>query len=266
MNIKELIESGSLELYVMGSLPPEETKEIDELRLAHKELNEEILKIEDAMIAYADTHAVKPKEELKEKIAGKLNFSVNLDLDQERVSSILIQMPGIYRFAAAASVALILTFAVTTFYYASKYHDASSQLVAMQSEKTQLANQVKFVTTESERIKGELAIASDPTKKMVALKGVNIAPNANAVVYWDKESGKTYLKIGAMPQITSDQQFQLWAMVKGKPVDLGVINKDGSTFIEMKDVQNAEAFAITLEPLGGKPVPDMDKLCVIGNV
>ena len=265
MNIKELIESGSLELYVMGSLSSEEMKEIDGLRIAHEELNEEILKIEDTMIAYADSHSVKPKGELKEKIAGKLNFAVSLDLDQERVSSILIQMPGIYRFAAAASVALIVTFAATTFYYANQYHNVNNQLVALQSERTQLANQVKFVTTESDRIKGELAIAANPENKKIALSGLPISPTSKAVIYWDKEKGNTYLNTSLLPSIADNEQFQLWAIVDGKPVDLGVITK-GLAFMEMKNVQNATAFAITLEPLGGKPAPTMDKMYVMGAV
>ena len=265
MKINEIIESGSLELYVMGALSPEETREIDKLRTEHVELNDEILKIEDAMIEYANTHAVKPKEELKGKIADKLNFSVKLDMEQEMVSSILIQMPGIYRFAAAASIALIVTFAATTFYYASKFHDANNQLAALQSEKTQLANQVNFVVKESEKIKSELAVADNPANKKIALKGTAFSPASNAVIYWDKEKGSTYLNTALLPSVPESEQYQLWAIVDGKPVDLGVVTK-GMAFMEMKHVQNASAFAITLEPLGGKPSPTMDKMYVMGAV
>ena len=265
MDIKELIESGSLELYVMGALPADETREIDALRKQHRELNDEILRIEDAMIAYADSHAVKPNHDLKEKIAEKLSFSVGLDLEEEKVSSVVIQMPGIYRYAAAAAVLLIIGLSGTTFYFYSKYSETSSQLLALQSNQTQLANQVKFIETKADKLKNELAVATNPENKRIALAGLKISPASKAVIYWDKETGNTYLNSELLPPVATNEQYQLWAIVDGKPVDLGVVNKE-TAFNQMKQVQNASAFAITLEPLGGRPSPTMEKMYVMGAV
>jgi anti-sigma-K factor RskA len=249
----------------MGALTAEEAKEIDALRKTHPELNAEIARIEDAMIAYADTHAIKPKEELKQKIADKLTFSVNLDMEGEMVDSISIHMPGIYRYAAAAAIALLLVFGIGTFYYAHQYNETSTQLAQLQKEKTQLAEQVKYITGESEKIKGELAIASNPESKKIPLQGTKVSPAAKAVVYWDKATGTAYVNSANLPATPTDKQYQLWAIVDGKPVDLGVISKD-STFNAMKQVSNATAFAITLEPLGGKPSPTMEAMYVMGGV
>jgi anti-sigma-K factor RskA len=267
VDIKELIESGSLELYVMGALPAAEATEIDALRKVHPEVNDEINRIEDTMINYANSHAIKPTPELKEKIAKKLNFSINLDLDQERVDSISIQMPGIYRFAAAAAIALIVVFGGTAGYFFEKFHNAETQLAALQNEKTQLADQVKLLSGQSDKLKTELAVASNPQSQKVLLNGLPISPGSKAIIYWDKNSGNTWLKPVDMPAIAANEQFQLWAIVNGKPVDLGVIAKDtDSTFFQMKQVENATAFAITLEPLGGKPTPTLDKMYVMGTV
>jgi anti-sigma-K factor RskA len=265
VEIKELIESGSLELYVMGSLPPDEMLEIDELRKTHPELNEEISRIEETMIAYADSHAVKPKDDLKEKIAGKLNFAVSLDLNEERVDSILIQMPGIYRYAAAAAVLLILFLGGTTFYYAHKYNETSNQLAALQSEKNQMAQEVKFVVSKSAKLQEELAVTSDPNNEKIALSGLPISPNSKAVVYWNNETGNTYINSSLLPQIAANEQFQLWAIVDGKPVDLGTIDKQ-LTFLQMKLVKNATLFAITLEPLGGSKAPTLERMYAAGKV
>ena len=111
----------------MGALTPEEMKEMDGLRQTYPELNDEIRRIEDAMIAYADSHAIKPKEELKQKIADKLQFSVKLDMESEMVDFISIQMPGIYRYAAAAAIALIVVFGGSTFYYAHQYNETNDR-------------------------------------------------------------------------------------------------------------------------------------------
>ncbi|WP_350340234.1 anti-sigma factor [Paraflavitalea speifideaquila] len=42
------------------------------------------------------------------------------------------------------------------------------------------------------------------------------------------------------------RQYQLWALVDGKPVDAGMLdNCDG--LCQLKNIQQAQAFAITLE-------------------
>lgn len=248
----------------MGSLPPDEQREIDELRQNHSELNEEILRIEDAMIAYADSHAIKPKAALKNQIAKKLNFAVTLDLDNERIDTILIQMPGIYKLAAAAAIALIIALTGTTIHFSSKYNAANKQALTLQAEKDQLSEQVKTVGLETEKIKSQLVATSDPGNQTISLKGLPIAPQAKAIVYWNKESGAVYLNSSFLPAVAANEQFQLWAIVDGKPVDAGVIDKS-STFAQMKTIKNASAFAITLEALGGKPSPSLDKMYVKGN-
>jgi hypothetical protein len=40
----------------------------------------------------------------------------------------------------------------------------------------------------------------------------------------------------------------------------------GGDFSAMKQVQNATAFAITLEPRGGSPSPTMDQMYVMGSI
>ena len=95
-------------------------------------------------------------------------------------------------------------------------------------------------------------MALNPENKKIALLGTKASPNSKAVIYWNKESGDTYVNTAALPAAPDNQQYQLWAMVDNKPVSLGVISKD-STFNSMQQVKNATAFAITLEHIGGKP-------------
>jgi len=71
-----------------------------------------------------------------------------------------------------------------------------------------------------------------------------------------------------MPKNDKDHQYQLWALVGGKPVDLGVFDKTSSDSVEMKEMKSlalAQAFAVTLEPRGGSVNPTMDQMMVIGT-
>ncbi len=265
MDAKQLIESGALELYVMGSLPAEEMKQIDELRKQSKEVNLEIYRIENALEEFAFAQARPPRPELKEEIAKRIGFGVELDLDMENVKSIIIHLKPVMRFAAAAGVALIFVFGGTAAYFYSKFNTANTELAMLRQEQTVLAQQTKYVQSENQAIKQQLAVVANPNNQQIVLKGLPISPNANAVIYWNKNTGSTYINCSGLPQVAENEQFQLWAIVDGKPVDMGVLSKDCS-IAEMKNVQNAVAFAITLEPLGGKPSPTMEKMYVIGNV
>ncbi|HLP21296.1 MAG TPA: anti-sigma factor [Chitinophagales bacterium] len=265
MDAKQLIESGSLELYVMGSLPAEEMKQIDELRKHNKEVNLEIFRIENALEEFAFAQARKPKPELKEEIAKRIGLGLELDLETEDVKSIIVHLRPVLRFAAAAGVALVVIFAATTGYFYSQYNSANNELASLRQQQSVLAQQTKFVTEENQNIKNQLAVVSNPANQQVVLKGLPISPEAKAVVYWNKTTGSAYINCAGMPEVAENEQFQLWAIVDGKPVDLGVLDKNCS-ISHMKDVTGAVAFAITLEPLGGKPTPTMEKMYVMGAV
>ena len=72
----------------------------------------------------------------------------------------------------------------------------------------------------------------------------------------------------AMPLNDADHQYQLWALVNGKPVDLGVFDVNGAlTGMQvMKNIGAAQTFAVTLEPKGGSVNPTMSQLMVMGNI
>jgi anti-sigma-K factor RskA len=69
-----------------------------------------------------------------------------------------------------------------------------------------------------------------------------------------------------MPELPSDAQYQLWALIDGKPADLGVFNtpKD-KVFLKMKNTQKADAFAITIEKKGGSVSPTLVKMQSYGK-
>jgi anti-sigma-K factor RskA len=71
-----------------------------------------------------------------------------------------------------------------------------------------------------------------------------------------------------MPSNDEDHQYQLWAMVDGKPVDLGVFDSevDSTGMKKMKFIKNAQAFAVTLEIRGGSTNPNMDQMMAIGSI
>ncbi|MEO1381720.1 MAG: anti-sigma factor, partial [Bacteroidota bacterium] len=57
MNVEELIESGILELYVLGTLPEEEARHIHQQVMNDERLHQEVEAIEATLIQMGESHA-----------------------------------------------------------------------------------------------------------------------------------------------------------------------------------------------------------------
>jgi anti-sigma-K factor RskA len=66
-----------------------------------------------------------------------------------------------------------------------------------------------------------------------------------------------YLLVNNLPKPANDKQYQLWAFIDGKPVDMGLLDLSEKPLqlYRMKNAQTAQAFAITLEKRGNGPIP-----------
>lgn len=74
-NLKAYIESGVLELYVLGDLSPEEALQVEEMASQHPEVRDEIAAIEQAMEQYAMQNAVEPSADVETRLFEKLGLS-----------------------------------------------------------------------------------------------------------------------------------------------------------------------------------------------
>ena len=88
------------------------------------------------------------------------------------------------------------------------------------------------------------------------------------LLYWNPTTKKLMLADAHLPNLNADQQYQLWALYDGKPVDAGVFDyKDNSVSVGFqKDVSGAQAFAVTVEPKGGSPTPTLSNLCMMAKL
>ncbi len=263
MDAKTLIESGDLELYVLGTLPPAECEAIDAMRTASVEVNDEILRIELSLEQMAMQGARKVNPKLQGKIAASINFKQQ---DERQETKVVAMNNSFMRYAVAASVSLALISTSAAIYFYNELNSANNQLQALKQEQTVLANKASYYESSTDSLQEQLSIVANPSLRQIALNPLPFLPDAKAVVYYNAEEGKVFFNPALMPQVAENQQYQLWAIVEGKPVDLGVIDKNTNAIQVMKAVKNPAAFAVTLEPLGGKPSPTLENMCVVGSV
>lgn len=269
------IESGILELYVLGQLTVQEQREVEEMATKYPEVKQEIEAIEIAMERYALESAMEPTQLLKAKILHQ----INADQPAAEVKGIVIPLPAkdyeskikLLRFALVACIALLVVSAIALF---SAHHDlgeAKSEILALNQDKQKFATTVNYLKETNADLQQVADMPDDPDWKIVKLAGTAMDPKAKMIVYWHKSGQHVMVDNSkmALPQNDKTHQYQLWALVNGKPVDLGVFDvKADSThmLLKMKEITGAQAFAVTLEKRGGSVSPTMDQMIVMGGV
>lgn len=284
-NLKAYIESGVLELYVLGDLSSEETLQVEEMAARYPEVRAEIDAIEQAMEQYAVQNAVEPSADVETRLFEKLGFS-DLEEQEEVVSNqpVYTEEPKIIRldgsdgkvrtlrYALVACVALLVMSVAALFITYNKLNDAHSQIASLNLDKQKFAGVVSKLEYDNKGLNNMAEMADSKEWATIRMQGQAISPKSKMNVYWNKKDKSVLINYVAMdlPKADAEHEYQLWALVNGKPVSLGVFGKADSTsneaLLKMQTIQEAQAFAVTLEPMGGSVNPTMEKLTVMGGV
>lgn len=267
-NLKSYLESGILEQYVLGDLSIEERLEVEKNALKYPEIKAELIEIESALLSYAISNAIEPSTALRNKVLNSLEKSEAEIRPLYPASS----KPGqFYKYAFAASLALLFISVVLLINLNSKLKDSYTQIAVLQSGNQRFSNQVNYIDEELRDTRNALHFYQNQAAyKLVTLKGSAKAPAASMLVAFNPDEEEVMIDLSSlkMPSNDKEHQYQLWAMVDGKPVDLGVFDSEGDStgMKKMKSVKNAQAFAVTLELRGGSANPTMDQMMAIGSI
>ncbi len=172
-------------------------------------------------------------------------------------------------WAIAASVALLLSLAANVLFY-SRWRQANSELVAVQNSQNRLAQATQVMERRLGGAQQQLQVLRSPDQyRAVALAGTPAHPTARARVFFDRAAHRVFLDAQRLPALPAGRQYQLWAIFQGKPLDAGMLTATtaaGDNLQQMKEVPGAQAFALTVEPVGGSVNPTAGTMTVMGNI
>jgi anti-sigma-K factor RskA len=226
MNVTEYIASGILESYVMGAVSDQERREVECLSSIYPQIKQELDQLAATFEQYALAHSIEPPTSVKDKLLQQLEF------DQQPIQTIVRPLPVdtpatrtyTYRttWVVAASVGLLLL--LFSFFLLSRLRSSEQALASLQ--KTNTAMQVDFRQLKDRQVRDQqrLAVLQRAGMRVIQLRGNQNAPNGDMLVYWNTQTRQVSVDIKSLPALPSGQQYQLWSMVDGKPVDAGVFN------------------------------------------
>lgn len=243
-----------------------ETAEVTVWVKQYPEVAAEIEAIHSGLESYAQIHAVIPDASVKEKLFAAININASVpvtDLNaQERTTARVYSISPFWKYAAAASVILLIGSLILNYSFYNKYQLANSELALTQSE---LQQQKEIAGT----MNNDMRVMSNKNAMPVSLAAMPDVPDAAARIYWMQNTKEVYIDPSNLPQAPAGKQYQFWAIVDGVPVNGGIIttqiNGKKVHVQKMKSFGNAQAFAVSLEDAGPeKPTPT--KVMVMGKI
>lgn len=269
--VKAYIESGILELYVLGQLSAQENKDVEAMATKHTEIRAEIASIEIAMEAYALDNAIQPSAALGDKIFAEINSGKTTvdpkivplykDANESKIRAL--------RFALVACVALLVISSATLYSVYKELNTAQDQIATLSTRNDEFARTVNKLEFDKTGMQNRIDMTETNEWTTVKLAGVAASPKAKMLVYWNKNNKNILINHAAMelPKTDNTHEYQLWALVDGKPVSLGVFGENTKEAVQqMETIEKAQAFAVTIEPIGGSINPTMEKMVVMGGV
>lgn len=227
-----------VESYVLGLASEEERNEFETLCKQYPELVEARTVFELALEKQAIQNAIAPPAFLKNKILTELASPAPAKIVSLHATP--AKSMNWLKYAAAACLLLLA---------GSIYLN-----VTLSNKNKDLQSNYNNTVAELSDIKKDIAVLqANPNVKMAAMGGLEVSPKSFATVYWDTASHDVWLLANNLPAPPTDMQYQLWALLDGKPIDLGMLDydlKQKKLLVRMKNAAGAQAFAVTLEKKG----------------
>ena len=284
MDLSCIISSGDLELYILGMLPEEEANQIAQLAILFPEVQAELDRISESLEGLGAATTSKPSALVKDSLMSKLRAlkeeeqkvipfgSYNTEKNEKeelRIEPPVVELPKRANknswLLAASFIGLVFSLGAL-FYFISQNKKNQTELVSLKQQvdtlRTTSTTQEQQILAYSETMQ----MMHDATYKKIELINVPGKPSAMAQVLWNTKTKVVFIADVSLPQAPSNKQYQLWAIVDGKPVDAGMLGDAKNLAQRMKIFERAEMFAITLEQKGGSPTPTMEEMYVAGKV
>jgi Anti-sigma-K factor rskA len=256
VNENEYIQSGAIEACVMGLATAEEMAELELMKIRYPAVKVAADLFEQQLELQALSNAVPPPARVREAVMRETTAAAVIPM-QPAVTAAPVR-PIWMRYAAAASVALLLGSVTFNLMLARKIKDLKTEVDIAKNTKLPAVNDNN----------AQFAFMSNPEITPVIMNGVNLHAVCRCTLFWDQDNKKAYLVVHHLVKPPAGKDYQLWAMIDGKPVSAGIINaSDFSKPIPLDNIPNgAGGFAVTLEDKGGKPTPTLEEMYLNGKI
>jgi len=260
MDRKNILEKGLLTQYLLGELSREEEVLVENAVREDSILKETFRQLESDFEQMAMENAITPPERIRaslektlEKDQGEAPISLQKDTAKNAFNP--------FRLLVAASLAAI--FALTSFLFYTRWQSVQENYIIAKEEQRQLQEELQHLSNEKEETRALYTVLNNKDAIPFLLEGNQLAPDARAVAYVNHKNRSVWVNPQALPKLSAEETYQMWADVDGEMINMGLLPTDKG-LIALTYIDKAASLNITIEPKGGNDHPTVARL--ISNV
>lgn len=257
MTREYIAKEGLLEAYFLGDLSSTEEQEVFEILKSDSELMQQYKDLEKSMEKLAFENIVAPPNKIKEHLLHKISNGGEEETSDKKKG---VHLAYKRYLAIAASIAALFMTASSILWF--QLNEAKTQLKLTLSEQESLLDSLSSTAKNTLQQKSLIAYVNDPKTERHLLQGNDLAPKVAVLNYVNHEQQSVFIGLHNLPKL-KDKDYQMWADVDGKMINMGVINTSEQT-LAMNYIKKAESINITIEEKGGSEHPNVSQL--IGSV
>lgn len=239
----------------------------------YPDIMQELNQLSLALEQYVAQFSVEPPDSVREKLLAQLDFSA-----PTKPGAVVRPMPidrteggGNLSFrttwVVAASVGLALL--IFSIFLLSQLRNSQQTIGSLRDTNGSLQAETGQLRDQQSRAEQTLALLRQPETRRIPVAGNDKAPNGQLTVFWNASTKQVAVDVRSLPALPANQQYQLWSLADGKPIDAGVFESNevnAEVQLMNRTVGKADMFAVTIEKRGGSPTPTLPTLLATGQV
>jgi len=254
---KTIIESGMLEMYLLGLLPDEQVTVLEKILIEDDELAEKYAEIEQDFESVSFENAIQPPDFIKEDLFESIrkeyaNVKTLPKEDTSTENKGKTSQPFLW---IAASLAAL--FLLSSLWMFTQWNTSKDDLQVTQKELDTTQKELNDIKSQMKSLQGDLKnsqlladVVKDPNTLQYSLKGNAKIPGGFATAYINHEDKSAIVNVQKLPELPEDKTYQMWADVEGEMINMGVIDKSKDVVV-LQYIDEATSLNITIEPAGG---------------
>ncbi|MBR9844946.1 MAG: anti-sigma factor [Algicola sp.] len=233
-------QSGLLDKYIL-----DETSSLERLKVEHfidtyPEVESEYKRLQDNLEIIAKANAVEAPEFILD--------SVLEDIEEDTVP--VIKLDKTYRktpwYSIAASVVALL-FAGGYYMKTQQNTDLLNENQVVVDEIFDLRSDIEENNKRLDNLMDEFMKLNNPETEKYVFRGNGRAKDLKTVAYINPVDETSMIDVVSLPQLPEDQNYQLWAEMQDRMINLGILDASQKKLQSIPYVKDALALSITIQ-------------------
>ena len=231
--------------HALGATTADEAEAMERAMQSDPALTAEVAAYRTVPATLASAAPVAPHPRVRESLLTAVRTAPPLRVER----TVSVRIPNWVPALLAASVVLMVSGAI----YGVRMRGAAEALRASNAE---LSAQL----VRRERVLNSL-LDGEGQLHLVQVGADSAGTGPGLQFYWNARQGKALAHVFRLKPAPAGRDYQIWALVDGKPVSLAVFNSDaeGHALVEVegiaRSVRGVTAVLVSIEPLGGSVQP-----------